>query len=158
MPGVLNSSLSWMPAISAPRLNYSSKHETSHVSERTWDIFNLASFCIISLQFTETLSVANCGTANCNSFELPTQSFVRSWFPTWRTSLHNFACNALCAWALRLEDCTWQQIHTDNAHRCLPFSARLPGLFHVFSFSLIFSKKEGCPDVLSKEIACLVLL
>ena len=129
VPGVLNSSLAWTPAISAPRLNLfktccpMSQHEHGHLK-----------FSIVlhnSVQ-TETLS-----------FELPTQNFVRSWFPTWRTSLHNFACNALCAWASGLEDCTWQQIHDNNGQntnrqkqRCLDLVIRsLQGhclvFFHV---------------------------
>ena len=102
-------------------------------------------FSLVLHNFCAIYGKSFCGNADCNSFELPTQSFVRSWFPTWRTSLHNFACNALCAWALGLEDCTWQQIHNDNAqntncqrHRCLDCMIHsLQGhclvIFHVVS-------------------------
>ena len=117
-------------------------------------------FSLVLHNFCAIYGKSFCGNTDCNSFELPTQSVVRSWFPTWRTSLHNFACNALCAWALGLEDCTWQQIHNDNAQNTNrqkqsetqmfglydPFSARpLPGIFSCFLTSLTFSKKGGCP-------------
>ena len=103
-------------------------------------------FSLVLHNFCAIYGKSFCGNTDCNSFELPTQSVVRSWFPTWRTSLHNFACNALCAWALGLEDCTWQQIHNvDNAqntncqrHRCLDCMIHsLQGhclvIFHVVS-------------------------
>ena len=87
----------------------------SHVSTRTQDISNSASFCIISVQFTETLSVELNYRREALSevdFQLGGDLFTIS--P-----------------ALGLEDCTWQQIQNDNAqntnrqeHRCLdPFFA-----------------------------------